>query len=74
MDFFASMPLIVRTNSYLYAMVKFDFSFMSNKHYDGQIGELINLAQNSMSNNTLEDGHKYIEKVMVYLTNTFMKY
>lgn len=74
MDFFASMPLIVRTNSYLYAMVKYDLSFMSNKHYDGQIGELINLAQNSMSNNTLEDGHKYIEKVMVYLTNTFMKY
>lgn len=74
LDFFASMPLRIRTNDYLFAMVKYDLSFMSNKRYDGPMGELINASTNAMSNKTTQDGCDYIDKIMIYLINTFKKY
>ena len=73
-DFFASMPLMVRTNGYLYAIVKYDLTFLTNSNYDGPIGELIEAALNAMSNKTPEDGKEYVSKIMTYLTETFIKY
>lgn len=74
LDLFASMPLRVRTNDYLYAMVKYDLGFMKNKNYDGPVGDLIRLANNGMSNKTSNDGKECIDKIMRYLVNTFEKY
>lgn len=74
LDIFASMPLRIRTNDYLYAMVKYDLTFMKNKSYDGAIGELISASNNTMSNKTAQDGSDYIDKIMMYLINTFKKY
>lgn len=74
LDFFASMPLMIRTNDYLFAMVKHDLSFMTKKNYDGPIKDLITAATKAMSNKTDKDGSDYIDKIMVYLTDTFKKY
>ena len=73
-DFFARMPLMVRTNNYLYAIVKYDLTFITDPNYDGPIGKLIELALNAMTNKTPKDGKEYISKIMIYLTETFMKY
>lgn len=74
LDFFASMPLQIRTNSYLYAIVKYDLTFMKDKSYDGPLGNLIKTASNSMSNDTPENGGNYVNKIMEYLIDTFKKY
>lgn len=73
-DFFASMPLIVRTNSYLFAMVKYDLQFISNTRFDGKIGNLISAALNAMSNETASDGKEYIDQTVTYLTKIFAQY
>ncbi len=73
-DFFASMPLMVRTNKYLFSMVKHDLSFISKKNFNGTIGDLITASTNSMSKCTDKDGAVCIEKIMTYLTDTFKKY
>jgi len=74
LGFFASMPLMIRTNGYLFAIVKYDLSFMTKTNYDGPIGDLISAATKAMSNKSDKDGSEYIEKIMVYLTDTFKKY
>ncbi len=73
-DLLTCAPLRIRTNDYLYAMVKYDLSFMRNKNFDGPMGELIKAATNAMSNKTAQDGNDYIDKIMIYLINTFKKY
>lgn len=73
-DILTCAPLRIRTNDYLYAMVKYDLSFMRNKNFDGPMGELINAATNAMSNKTAKDGSGYIDKIIIYLINTFKKY
>lgn len=74
LDFFASIPLRVRTNDYLFAIVKYDLSFMTNINYGEEMGDLINAATKAMSNKTGKDGREYIDKIMEYLTNAFKKY
>ena len=73
-DITLRVPLIVRTNDYIYAMGKYDFEHCEKISYEGKINEFRKLCYGQCVNKTAADGKKYIDSVNNYIANSISKY
>ena len=69
-------PLRIRTNDYMYAMGRYDFSQVKSNRFNGPLGQFYKLCfeNEHISVDKKDRGLEYINKVVSYLESSFSRY